>query len=52
MKSKNLKWMLFRYILASHETIKILQMKTHRLEQLLSLKEKRIEELKRKLLDE
>ena len=41
-----------RYILASHETIKILQMKTHRLEQLLSLKEKRIEELKRKLLDE
>ena len=41
-----------RYYLASHETIKILQMKTHRLEQLLSLKEKRIEELKRKLLDE
>jgi len=39
-------------LLASHETIKILQMKTHRLEQLLSLKEKRIEELKRKLLDE
>ena len=41
-----------RFILASHETIKILQMKTHRLEQLLSLKEKRIEELKRKLLEE
>lgn len=39
-------------LLASHETIKILQMKTHRLEQLLSLKEKRIEELKRKLIDE
>jgi len=39
-------------LLASHETIKILQMKTHRLEQLLSLKEKRIEELKRKLLSD
>lgn len=39
-------------LLASHETIKILQMKVHRLEQLLSLKDKRIEELKRKLHQE
>jgi len=39
-------------LLASHETIKILQMKVHRLEQLLVLKDKRIEELKRKLDEE
>ena len=36
-------------MLASHETIKILQMKVHRLEQLLSLKDRRIEELKKQL---
>merc|ERR1712123_90330 len=36
-------------LLASHETIKILQMKVHRLEQLLQLKDRRIEELKKQL---
>merc|ERR1712179_299542 len=36
-------------LLASHETIKILQMKVHRLEQLLQLKDRRIEELEKQL---
>jgi hypothetical protein len=34
---------------ASHETIKILQLKVNRLEQLLQLKDKRITELKRQV---
>jgi len=36
-------------LLASHETIKILQLKVSRLEQLLQLKDKRITELKKQL---
>lgn len=36
-------------LLASHETIKILQLKVNRLEQLLQLKDKRITELKRQV---
>ena len=34
---------------ASHETIKILQLKVSRLEQLLTLKDKRISELKKQV---